>query len=367
MTTATGRVYKRGKKFYIAINKGYTEGKRLEERRVTNAKSQREAKVILETELFKLNRSAAVGSPMDNNYLLHDLFNDWLEHIQTVTPNPKTCREYIRNAELALKSLSELSITNVSGLLPKEATRFQKLITDQGLSSNIANKALVKLKAILDYGVENKLIYSNPIKKVPMLPIVRKKFRRSYTHEEVNKLLELAPPEWQPFFHFAVSTGCRLAEIQNLLWKDVDLKKMQIHIIARQDWKPKSKSGERSIPITEKLKETLSRLEKRSDYVFTTQKGTKRENNALTVLKRTVKKGLEELNPKWKKEKIEEELTLLDFHALRYTFCTELIKNGVDIKTVQKIMGHADIATTLSIYAQYCHGGMENAVSHIKW
>ncbi len=367
MTQATGRVYKRGKKFYIAINKGYVDGKRLEERKSTPATTLREAKHLLDLELYKLNRSAATGEPQDNNYMLEDLFDDWKQYIEITVPNPKTAQEYIRNARLALDILNEIGVFNVSELLPKTITALQQSILDKDLSSNIANKAVTKLKAIIEYGVDNRLIRTNPINKVSLLPTVRKKFRRAYTEAEVFKLLELAPPAWRPFFHFAVSTGCRLAEIANLRWQDVDLKNSQISIVPRKDWKPKTETGERTIPMTEKLKETLSKLEKRSEYVFATKDGNKRENNALTVLKRVLKKVIADVHPDWNNKKQKEELTLLDFHALRYTFCTELIKNGVDIKTVQKIMGHADITTTLGIYAQYCHGGMEDAITKITW
>ena len=66
---ATGRAYKRGKKFYITINKGIVEGKRIRETRATNAKSKRDAEGILAEELYRLNRASALGGPMDNNYL----------------------------------------------------------------------------------------------------------------------------------------------------------------------------------------------------------------------------------------------------------------------------------------------------------
>ena len=119
--------------------------------------------------------------------------------------------------------------------------------------------------------------------------------------------------------------------------------------------------------MTEKLKDTLSKLPHNSEYVFATKNGLPRQNNTLREFKKVVRNMLDELYSDWTAEKKKEESKLLDFHALRYTFCTELIKNGVDIKTVQKIMGHADVKTTLGIYAQYVHGGMEDAIQNIEW
>lgn len=39
-----------------------------------------------------------------------------------------------------------------------------------------------------------------------------------------------------------------------------------------------------------------------------------------------------------------------NFHALHYTYATRLIENGVDIKTVSELLGHADVNITLSTY-----------------
>ena len=92
MTPATGRVFKRGKKIYMTINKGYIGGERVRETKVTEATTLREAKILLDEELYKLNRAAKTGRTTDNNYLLSDLHADWVDYTKTVTPNPKTCK-----------------------------------------------------------------------------------------------------------------------------------------------------------------------------------------------------------------------------------------------------------------------------------
>ena len=86
--------------------------------------------------------------------------------------------------------------------------------------------------------------------------------------------------------------------------------------------------------MTEKLKITLSKLPHTSEYVFG-YRGRITPSESLN--KKVVKNMLSELYPEWSQEERKKESKLLDFHALRYTFCTELIKNGVDIKTVQKL------------------------------
>lgn len=44
-------------------------------------------------------------------------------------------------------------------------------------------------------------------------------------------------------------------------------------------------------------------------------------------------------------------LPMFTAHNLRHTFCTRLCEQGVDVKIIQDVLGHADISTTLGIYA----------------
>jgi integrase len=52
-------------------------------------------------------------------------------------------------------------------------------------------------------------------------------------------------------------------------------------------------------------------------------------------------------------------------HALRHTFGTRLVASGVDLRTVQELMGHADIQTTM-IYAHVVEGSKRQAISRQK-
>lgn len=53
-------------------------------------------------------------------------------------------------------------------------------------------------------------------------------------------------------------------------------------------------------------------------------------------------------------------------HALRHTFATTLIRNGVDLKAVSEILGHEDVSTTLNTYHHVVEQQKHSAVIYIN-
>ena len=53
-------------------------------------------------------------------------------------------------------------------------------------------------------------------------------------------------------------------------------------------------------------------------------------------------------------------------HMLRHTFCTRMILGGIDLKTVQIIMGHADAETTMRVYANVTKAQAQNEMMRME-
>lgn len=153
----------------------------------------------------------------------------------------------------------------------------------------------------------------------------------------------------------ALFTGLRIGEICALKWDDIDLKSRIIHIkstVSRINNNgkteyildtPKTKSSIRDIPIPKKLIACLKIVfdQRKSDFVVS-------QSNSF-VIPRTFEyryhKLLNELN-----------IESINFHSLRHTFATNCISNGMDVKSLSEILGHANTNTTLQIYV---HPSME--------
>ena len=67
-----------------------------------------------------------------------------------------------------------------------------------------------------------------------------------------------------------------------------------------------------------------------------------------------------------KKNKIFFVLYLTHPHYLRHTFCTRLCENESNLKVIQSIMGHADITTTMDVYAEATQEKKQEIVANLR-
>ena len=75
------------------------------------------------------------------------------------------------------------------------------------------------------------------------------------TREEIKAIVGAAQGRWRPILLTAIFTGLRASELRGLRWADIDFDKRELHVRQRADrysaiGKPKSKSGERTVPLT---------------------------------------------------------------------------------------------------------------------
>ena len=129
----------------------------------------------------------------------------------------------------------------------------------------------------------------------------------------------------------------RKSEIISLRWPNVDLEN---NIITIEATNSKSKRIKR-IPINSLLRKVLFEQKLRtgfSDYVFLNSNGVpyKKQNSLRTCFELARKKS-----------KVED----LRFHDLRHTAATRMVEAGGNIVAVSKILGHADLRTTM----RYAH------------
>jgi len=196
---------------------------------------------------------------------------------------------------------------------------------------------------------------SNPTKDVVRLKTNDSKAPRFLTGKEYRRLLEYSPDELRPIFYTFLSTGMRKAELENLEWADIDFRRRKIKIRCKEFWKPKT--GEREIPMNQGICRLFKQLKVKNDqglksnFVFPHKDGfrirIKLREQLIKVARRAKIKDLTKL------------------HSLRHTFASHLVMGGVDLPTVQKLMGHSDIQTTM-IYAHLAPDHLAEAVDKLE-
>ncbi|MEK7512332.1 MAG: tyrosine-type recombinase/integrase, partial [Patescibacteria group bacterium] len=140
--------------------------------------------------------------------------------------------------------------------------------------------------------------------------------------------------------------GLRVSEVVNVRIKDVDLDGLQLHV------KQGKGNKDRITVLPEKLKNDILQFitgKNSDDYLFASERGGK-------LTKRTAQIIFERA---MKKVGIVKDAT---FHSLRHRYATHLLENGVDVRYVQALLGHANIRTT-QIYTHVTNPAIRNIKS----
>jgi integrase len=202
------------------------------------------------------------------------------------------------------------------------------------------NIEISSIKTFLNRAVTWDLLSTNPLRNMEYLKEDDSKVIRALTEEEAHKLLETANGWFRPVLLTALYTGLREGEMINLEWDDVDLKQCVIHIQRKSGWLPKSSGKsirERDVAIPEQLAEFLAEHKKKShgedNRIFHNKYGDELKPGLRKVLMRlTAKCGFPDVT---------------QFHALRHTYATHLIKMSKDLTVAKEQLGHVDIRTTM--------------------
>ena len=245
---------------------------------------------------------------------------------------------------------------------------FNIAVDDGYLRMNPADRALTELKRIR----------KQDVKKVEALTRTEEEAFLGFVrdHEVYGR--------WYPLFAVLLGTGMRIGEATGLRWVDVDLDKGFIdvnhtlvyyntgegHGCTYEINSTKTPAGFRMIPIMTQVREALlmekayqekahikcnSSIAGFTDFVFLNRFGYVMNHSTINkVIKRIIRDYNEVQYLKAEKGMISPDnislLPVFSCHSLRHTFATRMVEMGVNIKVVQEVLGHADVATTLNIY-----------------
>lgn len=246
----------------------------------------------------------------------------------------------------------------------REVQRLQISISEE-LSVPAANMSLKILKIILNDAVNDEIISKNPANGIKSLKDTAKAvetYHRALTEsEQASFMQEIKNDFLYEFIALLLCTGMRSGEAAALTWGDIDYKNNVIHVINTLTYteageliagdSPKTKAGERDIPITATIKDVISKQRakmrnivpiSKDAHVFMSVQGGLVHNHAVN---RAIAGALQRL------EAAGTHIDHFTAHALRDTFATRYIEQGGSPQTLKTILGHSSLAMTMDLYA----------------
>jgi|TARA_Y100000766_G_C18793612_1_gene549464 integrase/recombinase XerD len=231
---------------------------------------------------------------------------------------------------------------------------FLSFLLDKGFSSKTVSRNISSLKSFFKY-----LISVEHIKINPMLNIDAPKsglfLPTTLTVEETQQILD-APNELRPIemrdkamLYTLYATGMRISELISLNMHNVDLTRGSVQVIGKG-------GKERLIPLTNDaitmikkyLTNARDKLSKGKDHnnIFVSTHGKQISRHSFW---HRIKAYLKKVDVK--KE--------VHPHTLRHAFATHMLNNGADLRSVQLLLGHSDLATT-QIYTHVAQAEVKN-------
>ena len=309
-----------------------------------------------------------------------ELYAKQNEHRANVKKSTKIQRQYLmkilQDDKLGAKPIDTVKLSDAK----EWAIRMKK----KGVAYKSINNYKRTLKASFYIAIQDDLIRKNPFDfKLSEVLEDDTEPKQALTEEQEEKLLNFVKHDkvYQKYYNDIVillKTGLRISELCGLTIKDIDFDNEVIHVthqllgnknVGYYIETPKTKSGIRDIPMSNKVIKALKRVIKSDRYkqmqtieidgyrsfLFLNGKGYPMTSDYYrSIFINMIKKY---------NKKHEDNLPKITPHVLRHTFCTRLANKNINPKSLQYIMGHANISITLNLYA---HASLEGMKAEIK-
>ena len=264
---------------------------------------------------------------------------------------------------------------------------FMDKLRAKGRSPIMVKRVLISLGSLLADAQERGLVAQNVVRSLRQRRTAKDRSERRQNGKlkvgidipaptEIKAIVGALEGRWRPILLTAIFTGLRASELRGLRWTDVDLKKGELHVRQRADrynaiGKPKSASGERTVPLPPVVVNTLREWKLRcpkGDLGLVFPNGAGNIENHQNLLTRgffpaQMAAGVTapELDKAGKPKRDEEGKPILQpkysgLHSLRHFYASWCINRRADgglelpLKLVQERLGHATITMTSDRY-----------------
>lgn len=315
---------------------------------------------------------------------------------ETTKSNYKYMYDQFIRGGFGLKKIGEFKYSDIKFF-------YYFLLNEKKLQVNTLDTIHTILHPTFQMAVRDDVIRKNPTDGV-MAEIKKgagknKGVRHALTPEQQRAFMNYmaSSPDyyhWTPLFTVLLGTGCRIGEIIGLRWEDVDFEQRAISInhsvsyYPREDRKtmfgvslPKTEAGIRLVPMMERVYDVLQEEYKRqkeegfctaevegmTGFVFSNRYGNLHNPHTINCAITRIRENYNAKEVLAAQRERREPVLIPHFscHHLRHTFCARLCENETNVKVIQEVMGHANIETTLDIYAEVNYSKKKEAIEDL--
>lgn len=329
---------------------------RFGKRQTVYSKNLSEIRNILKEEQKKDSYNMSVREELT----LDEWFTIWLDTCKSnCRDSTKQCYRVRYNRikeELGWRKLTSLNLILL-----------QRVFNDLG-SDKSRKDTKITLVDMLNKAVDSELLSKNIAKQInTVVSPTKKEEQRVLTKKETDLFLKYAKGTfYYNLYVLALETGMRVGELLGLQWSDINFDKKYLLVshtmvyyskngkYVHELHDPKTKNGIRKIPLTQKAMKALTAQRIQKNEICLQGKIADEKFENLVFVTKNNKPAQHFLI----QQSIELILAKMDgfkyftTHTFRHTFATRAIENGMQPKTLQKILGHGTLAMTMDLY---CH------------
>lgn len=321
----------------------------------TRTANKRDASRKAEQIIEQYTRPTPTHTPPSGG-LMCGLIEEWQHHAAS------TGIKYAHRTAIQVRSfMDRAGVLQVQDLSAKKINSFVTELLASGLAPSTVRQYLSQVKGVLNWAVEHDKLSTLPkIATVRASSLQRRRERGVLTTPELGKLIslivstEVHSPRWSALqrasiYQLAANTGLRRGELCSLTVDDIDLKNKLLTVRGSISKNNKTVQIPLNAKALEAIKWAVQETKTRQLYTGDPKRITE-----------YLKQDLKRANISDKKGDL-----VIDFHAFRSYFITNLIRSGVDIKTTQTLARHSTPTLTLQAYAKTDMKLMKSAVDLI--